>query len=125
MKEKISDYLLDHVETLKEITKAINYYDGSLDWLEYYENDEEFFDTFYYKKPYEVARAICYGSYTYTDEYVNIDVYGNLNSCSEWDLEDELKSSISDIVDRLIELYYQIKNDFNDTEVKDLIEEGE
>ena len=32
------------METLKEITRELNSWNGALDYLEYYENDEEFYE---------------------------------------------------------------------------------
>lgn len=36
MKEKAKEYLLNNIDTLENIVKEINSYDGSLDWLDYY-----------------------------------------------------------------------------------------
>jgi hypothetical protein len=46
---------------------------------EIYNNDEDFFDTFF-KSTFDAVRAISYGSYVYSDEYVKFDGYGNLVS---------------------------------------------
>ena len=121
-KEKIKEYLLNNMETTKDVVSQLNGWNSCLDYLEYWNNDDEFFDLFY-NKPMEAVRACCYGDYNYCDDYVSIDVYGNLKSCSEWDLQDELKSNIDDIVDNLEE---EIDNiDIFDDELKRIIEEDE
>ena len=33
----------------------------------------------------ELVRAVCYGEYHYTDKYVIINVYGNLDSSNDWE----------------------------------------
>jgi hypothetical protein len=47
---------------------------------EIYSNDEDFFNTFFEGKTNEAVRAVCYGEYRYTDEYVMFNGYGNLES---------------------------------------------
>lgn len=121
-KEKIKNYLLENIETLKDITREINGYSGALDYLDYWNNDEEFFDIFF-NNPMEAVRACYYGDYNYCDEYVSINAYGNLTSCSEWDLQDELKSNIDEITEELID---NIDNIYiYDEKLKELIEEDE
>lgn len=100
--EKIKEYLLNNIDTLKDVVMGLNCWNSCLDWLDYQENNEDFFETYFAKKD-EVARAICYGDYNYMDDYVRFNAYGNLESCNEWEYEDELKSYIDDIVDNLTE----------------------
>ena len=40
--EEIKNYLLNHVDEIRDIVIEINSIDNSLNYLEYYENDEEF-----------------------------------------------------------------------------------
>lgn len=118
--EKIKEYLLENIDTLKEIVSELNSWNGCLDWLEYWENDEEFFSCFF-NNSMEAVRACCYGEYNYCDEYVHLDAYGNLESCSEWELEDELKSYIDDVVENLLNEQDNIT--IYDSELEALIEE--
>ena len=99
-----------------EIVGAINRYDDSLDDLEYYENDEDFFNTFFYNNPMESVRASFYGDYRYMDEYVKINVYGNLVSYSLYEIRLELIESVGEIVDRLIDLMDK------DTDIKEEVD---
>ena len=117
--KKIREYLLNDMDELDYIIAEINGWDGSLDWLEAYENDEEFFDMFF-ANTMEAVRSVCYGNYNYSDDLVRLDGYGNLESFSRWEYEDKLKDNIDDIIERLLSVYYQIDID---EELTELIEE--
>lgn len=121
MNEKIiKDYLLQHEETLIAVVDYINRYDYSLSEFAYERNDEEFFEGIISK--YEVARAISYGDYRFNDDYVKTNVYGNLISKSEYDVIQEMKEYIDEIVDRVIELKDKL-DIYYDDEFKKIIEE--
>lgn len=47
---------------------------------EIYTNDEEFFNMFFDGKVIDAVRAICYGEYKYSDDYVIFNGYANLES---------------------------------------------
>ena len=49
---------------------------------EIYDNDEDFFNTFYEGKPADAVRAASYGDYRYYDDYVWFNGYGNLVSAN-------------------------------------------
>ena len=121
--ENIKNYLLNHINVIGEIVSEINSLDGSLEYLEYWENDEEFFNTFFYNNPMEAVRSSFFGSYDYSDEYVKFDGYGNLTSVNEYELELQYKDYIDDIVKSLIEDYEKI--DISDKELIKLIEVNE
>lgn len=120
--EKIKEYLLENIDTLKDVVMELNSWNSCLDWLDYYENSEEFFENFFTSKD-EVARAICYGDYNYTDEYVHFNAYGNLDSCNVWEYEDELKNYIDEIIDNLTEEKDNIT--IYDDELKKLLDEDD
>ena len=123
--KKIREYLLNDMDELDCIVREINGWDGSLDWLEAYENDEEFFDMFF-ANTMEAVRSVCYGNYNYSDDLVRLDGYGNLESFSRWEYEDELKDNIDDIIERLLSVYYQIDIDEELTElIVEYLEEEE
>ena len=106
-KEKIREYLLNNEETLLEVVSELNSWNDCLENLDFFENDEEFFNTFF-DNPMEAIRATYYGDYNYNDEYVKFNGYGNIDSYSEYERIEEIKDSIDDIVDNLIEYYYNI-----------------
>lgn len=101
--EQMSQWIKDHPKDGLDIARTINSYDGSLDYLDYWENDEEFFNTYYPENAMEAVRAACYGDYNYTDDYVRINAYGNLESVDEYGLEDEVQAYSADIVEQLID----------------------
>ena len=96
--KKIREYLLNDVEELEVIVSEINGWDGSLDWLEAHENDEDFFDI-YFSNTIEAVRSVCYGNYNYSDDLVRFDGYGNLESFDRWEYEDELKELIEEYLE--------------------------
>ena len=109
--EEIKDYLLNHVneiDNMRSMISEINSIDGSLEYLEYWDNDEEFFDTFFHNNPTEAVRASYYGDYNYCDDYVKFNGYGNLESANEYDLVKRYEEYIDDIVKALIEHYQEI-----------------
>ena len=119
--EEIKNYLLNHVDEIGDIIIEINSIDGSLDFLEFFDNDEEFFNTFFYNNPTEAVRSAYYGDYNYCDNWVKFDGYGNLKSVDDYGLEKEYKDYIHEIVKSLIEHYQQIS--ICDDELIKLIEE--
>ena len=121
--EEIKNYLLNHVDEIGDIIIEINSIDDSLDYLEYYENDEEFFNTFFYNNPSEAVRSSYYGDYNYCDDYVRFNGYGNLESFNDYDLEREYKEYIDDITKSFLEHYQELS--ITDKELKDLIEKYE
>ena len=106
-------------DELKEMAQDVNSWNGELDYLEYYENDEYFFNDFFNGNVIEAVRAVSYGNYNYMDEYVKFDGYGNLESASEYDVEKEIEDNEEEIIDAYIR---NIDNMYND-EIKDKIQE--
>ena len=110
---EIKGSLLNDLNTLKDVVRELNCWNGCLNYLEVYENDEEFFDMFFEGRPAEVARAIYYGDYNYNDDYVKFNAYENLESLSEYDYEELLEENIEEITENLIEYaeYISIDNE--------------
>ena len=75
--EDIKNYLLNHIDEIGGIISDINSIDGSLDYLEYWNNDEEFFNAFF-NSSMEAVRSSFYGDYHYCDNWVKFDGYGIL-----------------------------------------------
>lgn len=103
--DELIKYLKENVDTLEEMVQDINSYDSYFDHLEYWGNDEDFFNTYYYNNPMEVARAIFYGDYHYCDDYVCINVYGNLESITEYAFQEMLIAEVEDILSKWYEMY--------------------
>ena len=119
----IKNYLLNHIDVIGEIVNEINSLDGSLEFLEYWENNEEFFNTFFFNNPMEAVRSSFFGDYDYSDECVKFDGYGNLTSANEYEVEAEYKDYIDDIVNSLLDHYNKIS--LSDSELIKLIEVNE
>jgi hypothetical protein len=123
-KNEILNYLKENTGTLKEMVCECNCYDGSLEYLYYYDNDEDFFRTFFNNEIDEAVRAVCYGDYRYMDAYVQFNGYGNLESKNEWEVEKELEENVEEIFDAWYDEYLQNNVDTNDNELKDIIKNG-
>lgn len=87
------------VEELIEMVTASNSWDGSLDNLDWKENDEDFFNVYFDNNPAEVARAISFGNYKYNDEYVTFNAYGNLVTITSFEYEELLRDNEEDIIE--------------------------
>ena len=118
----IKEYLLNNEDVLIDMVHELNSWNGCLDWLDFCVNDEDFFEC-YFENKIEVARAICYGDYNYTDDYVRFNGYGNLESFNEYNMIEELKDSIDEIVENLIE--YKDCICINDGNLEELLDEEE
>ena len=118
----VKEYLLENEDVLISVVQELNSWNGCLDWLEFWENDGYFFDCVFENK-LDVARAIYYGDYRYNDDYVRINGYGNLESFSEYDMIEEIKAYIEEIVENLIE--YKDNICISDGNLEELLEEEE
>lgn len=121
--ESIKNYLLGNDEELLSIVQDINGYNGSLDHLNFYENDEDFFNAFFSDNPMEVARATFYGNYKYCDQYVRFNGYGNLDSFDDYEIIQEIKYYIDEVVNNLLECWEELY--LSDDQLVELLEEEE
>ena len=110
---EIKGLLLNDLDTLKDAVRELNSWNACLDYLDVYNNDDEFFDMFFEGKPAELARAIYYGDFNYNDEYIKFNGYGNLETFSKYDYEEMLEENIEEITENLIEYaeYISIGNE--------------
>ena len=90
---------MNEVEKLMAMAQEVNSWNGELEYLDIWENDGEFFHTFFDSNPMEVARAIQYGNYNYHDDYVTFDGYGNLVSYADYQIGELLKDYEAEIVE--------------------------
>lgn len=89
---------------------------------EIYSNDEDFFNTFFEGRPQEVARAISFGKYEYSADWVKFNGYGNLETI-RYMTKDDLVESPATIAEFALDNQDAFKNvldfDFdNQEEVK-------
>lgn len=114
-------YLLENLEELKGVVAEINGYNGSLDYLEVWENEDYIINELF-SNPYEAIRSSYFGCYNFNDSLIRFNGYGNIESLSESEYMDELTENIEDIIDELMKIY----NNLNITEeLKELIENVE
>ena len=92
------------ISQLKDMTMEVNSYDGSLENLEIYENNDYFFNTYFSGNVMEAVKAVSFGDYNYSDDFIRFDAYGNLESLSEYEYESELEDYADEIAERYIEL---------------------
>lgn len=71
------------VELNNDYCRSANYHDD-----EVYQNDEDFFLTFFENDTIGAVRAVSYGSYNYSHTYVKFNGYGNLESFSYFTADD-------------------------------------
>ena len=72
-------------------------YDGEYGNSEVYSFDDDFFDVMFGGNPMEAARAASFGNLNWSDEYIHLNVYGNLESLSDFDVDDMACDAVEDI----------------------------
>ena len=99
LKDKIIEVLEElSTDELLSLCKEIYSYDGSLDQFNIY-NMDEFDEMLSGKTPTEIVNSIRYGGFASTDEYFRFNGYGNIESLSYADIEEELDSYLGEIAD--------------------------
>ncbi len=101
LREAIREYLLDNIDVAKSLVQDLNGWNGCLDYLDYYENQEYIWSEFFRDDLDKFARCIYYGDFNYNDEYFRFNAYGNIETLNEYDIEDEIKDNIDDIINNL------------------------
>lgn len=61
-----------------------------------YEFDENFINE-YFQKPWDAILSVHYGLVNFTDEYVKLDGYGNLETLSNYELNELIRDYVEDI----------------------------
>ena len=95
----------DNLEEIFELVSIINSYDGSLSAIEYFYNEEEFFNIFFGINTIDAVKAVCYGDYKFEDEFVRFNAYENLESANRYEVMSEYILFKDEIADRLMDLY--------------------
>lgn len=106
------------LDDLKEMSKEVISWNGQLDYLDYFDNDEYFFRDFFGDKVDEAVRAVYYGDYNYMDDYVRFNAYGNLDSCNQFEYDKEIEDNAKEIV----EAYIENIDDMYDDDIKKKVE---
>lgn len=90
------------IEELKEMTREVNGYDGSLDYLEFYYM-EEFDELFYSLKPSKIARILQNSDFNINDDYFIID-YDEITSYTK----KEVNKEIEEYAEEITEVYFDL-----------------
>lgn len=77
MKKTLNDF--NEIWEYLTIDRQIEIWNKTIGDPEIFENDEEFFET-YFSSALDAVRAVCYGEYRYGDRWVWFNAYGNLSS---------------------------------------------
>jgi len=78
--EAVKNYLNNDCDDSDLLTIHNTYSQENSSDDEIYNNDEDFFNTFFDGKVLEAVRAVCFGDYRYSDDYVMFNGYANLES---------------------------------------------
>ncbi len=103
--KNLRNFLLIDMQELRYIVEEINGWNGSLEYLQVYENNEDFFEYVFYGSKYDLARKIKEGDYRLEDDLVRFDCYEDLETLDEWEYQEELENNIDDIIEKLIDCY--------------------
>jgi hypothetical protein len=94
--------------------ESANYHDSY-----FYMNDEEFFET-YFTKPIDAVRACHFGKWSFADDFVQFNGYGNLESFSYLDadsLPDNVQNIAEYVADNIEEFSDLFTTDSNNYEL--------
>ena len=108
--EELKEYLLNNEDKLLEVVNDLNSWNGSFENLYFYENDKYVIDELF-PSAYDFAEKCACGDYNINDEYFRIDGYGNIESCNEYEMIQDMKDSIDDIIDALKDEYTNLDID--------------
>lgn len=100
---EIKEILINDFELTMGIVQEVNSWNGSLDFLEWYENDEEFFDIYFEGRVVDALQKAYYGNYNFNEPYVKFNNLGNFESGHEYDVSDDYANYIDEIIAALIE----------------------
>ncbi len=111
-------------EEKRALVDGVNAYNGGYEDLMFYDNDDEFFNTFFWDNTAEAVRAALYGDYELTAPFVRVNVYGNLDTFYEHEVEEEIDGYLDDVVKDFVTLlsdgrvddYYDLFEELPDEE---------
>lgn len=101
-KEQAIKKYVDNMDILdvRDIVIAVNTWDGSFDWLAW-EDLDNLDDFLYNLESSKIIDMVLYGDFNSNDDYFKINGYGNLETCSELEMEDELNEYRDEIAEYL------------------------
>lgn len=122
--ESLKGLILEDASLGMDLVNEINGWDGSLEYLQAYSMDEfdEIMNGF---EPSEIANRIYFGDFNPNHEYFRFDVYANLESLDEYEMEEEIKDYASEIAERTVKLYEEGRLNYLQDEVLEILEDQE
>lgn len=89
-------------DELLKVVSDVNSYDDYFDWLEWLDMEElDMYLEGY--TPTEIAQKCQCGDFNINDEYFKFDGYENLESCNDWEWEQELDAARDEIAEYLLD----------------------
>lgn len=111
------------VDMLEKLVDECNGWNGSLEEYRVYQFDDLFFEVFFNNRPMEAARATFFGNIqNWHDDYIYFNAYGNLESMTDYRYYKLLEENKEEIIETALQLYRDVKLDF-DSEIVELFDE--
>ena len=101
MKNTIKRYLLNNMETTRDVVNELNLYNNCLDFLEFYYM-EDLDECLHGYAPSTILNKMFYGDFNPNNDYFKFNVYGNLESYNEWELIEEYEMYMDEIIEALL-----------------------
>lgn len=119
MRKLVKEYLLENMEVTRDLVFELNCWNGCLDYLDAVDMDylDDYLNAL---TPMEIANKIFYGDFNPNHSYFRFNAYANLESLDAYDLEDEYRTYIDEIVDALLRNIDNIE--IYDNGLKEIIE---
>ena len=101
-KEQAIKKYIDNMSVLdlRDVVIAVNTWDGYFDQLAW-EDLDNLNDVLYGLEPSKIVDMVLYGDFNSNDDYFRFDGYGNLETCTQSEMEDELEDSRDEIAEYL------------------------
>lgn len=106
IKSRLADY---EDKDLLSFYRQANAYDGSFDFVDVF--DPEDIDDYMGDSQdgyYRLLCAVVFGNVDNVNDYLRFNAYGNLESVSEYELQDDCKNYLDDLADWIIDYWWQI-----------------
>ena len=124
MLENVKNELINELDSqqLSQLMTAVNNWNGYFEdqigdqiWI-----DMDCFDDYLSElTPSEIASRAAYDNFDPRhDDYFRFDIYGNLESAAEWDVEREILDLADEIIEQALENWDDIKSNLDDELVK-------
>lgn len=107
-REELKKYLENNFEVLEGLVMELNSWNNCLEYLEFWENEEDTLQELFGNDLMRFVQSIKYGDYDINDSYFKFNGYGNLDSYSYKEMKEEIIDSIEEIINCLEEYHYDI-----------------